>query len=357
MAYVIVSDVHLHSWSAFSSTLESGVNSRLQIILDELRRAGQRAKEIGGHLYCAGDLFHVRGSVAPSVLNPTLDLFREIVESGVEVRMIPGNHDLESKDAKRLTNANQALASVGVKVCNEPTFFDDDMVLMMPWFDKQKELMGAIDSWCIDWKSEEHGEEVVDGATLIIHAGMNGVIRGIPDTGIEAKDLAEFGFSKVLVGHYHNHKDFGNGVYSVGATTHQTWGDIGTRAGFMEVSDDGEVVYHDSLAPRFVNVSDPEDLSEVEGNYVRVKLESATEDEIAQIKQEVVEEHGALACVVMAVPKSKVVERTGATVEAGASTERSISDWIDSAELDEAVDKGKLLEACLGVYSDSAAAI
>src|SRR3569833_3315235 len=119
--YGVMSDTHNHGWSAFATVLPSGVNSRLQIILDETWRCAQEIKKAGGDtLYHGGDLFHVRGSIAPSVLNPTTDCYRAIIEDGIQVVIDAGNHDLEGKEAARVSSAITALEGVGCKVVNKP---------------------------------------------------------------------------------------------------------------------------------------------------------------------------------------------------------------------------------------------
>lgn len=82
--YGVISDTHCHNWTTFGSTDANGVNTRLKIILNEITRAAEEVQAAGGtHLFHAGDLFHVRGSVAPSVLNPTLKCFKDIVNMGI----------------------------------------------------------------------------------------------------------------------------------------------------------------------------------------------------------------------------------------------------------------------------------
>ena len=88
--YLVMSDVHLHDWSAFSQ-VDNGVNTRLKIILREIVRAAGHLKKHGGDkIVITGDLFHVRGKLAPSVLNPVTDVFRRLVESGFEIHALPG---------------------------------------------------------------------------------------------------------------------------------------------------------------------------------------------------------------------------------------------------------------------------
>ena len=46
--YLIVSDLHCHAWNAFSTTNANGLNSRLAIIIEELLRAAEKLKALGG---------------------------------------------------------------------------------------------------------------------------------------------------------------------------------------------------------------------------------------------------------------------------------------------------------------------
>src|SRR5471030_1191680 len=104
--YGLISDSHNHPWSQFAETTSLGVNTRLQIILDETYRAAQTLKAVGGKtLIHAGDLFHVRGKIAPSVLNPTKDLYKRLVDEGFDIIILAGNHDLEGKESTRTGSA------------------------------------------------------------------------------------------------------------------------------------------------------------------------------------------------------------------------------------------------------------
>ena len=61
MKYLLMSDLHFHNWSAFSTTNGNGVNSRLQIIMHEILRAIDVHEARGGDkvLVVAGDVFHL----------------------------------------------------------------------------------------------------------------------------------------------------------------------------------------------------------------------------------------------------------------------------------------------------------
>ncbi|MEJ7806021.1 MAG: metallophosphoesterase, partial [Telluria sp.] len=265
----VISDTHVHNWSAFATTLPNGVNSRLQAILDETTRCAAEVKAAGGNrMYHGGDLFHVRGSIAPSVLNPTMDCYREIIKSGVEIVINAGNHDLEGKEADRVGSAITALEGIGCRVVNGPNYGGFDEMVIIPWIPNLAKLKEAI---------EYVAPVDRPGCDLLLHAPIDGVIPGLPDHGLAAVYLAGLGYRRVFSGHYHHHKDLGGNVFSIGSLTAQTWSDVDKKSGFLIVTPAG-VEWRASRAPSFVEIDDSTDPSEipliVDGNYVRVKINS-----------------------------------------------------------------------------------
>lgn len=320
--YLVISDIHLHNWSQFAGLTKRGVNTRLQSILDAMNEALEVAER--SHVkrcYIAGDLFHVRGSVAPSVLNPALELFEFWYDRGMEFRLIPGNHDLEGKHSDALTSAVQSLAHMGCKVCHKAEYFADDNVVMLPWYDKLDDLKAAMKVMAAKHPMSD----------AIIHAPMNGVIKGIPDHGLNPADLSGLGFARVFCGHYHNFRSFGN-VYSIGALTHQTWGDVGNIAGYLLV-DDASVVACSTVAPKFVDFpfhlkDDTSILTHCKGNYVRARSDvPLSEREIAELRNDIETRYQALGCIVQAQIKPKNAQRVS-NVSTGVTLEASVADFV-----------------------------
>jgi len=325
--YGLISDTHHHGWSAFSTVLESGVNSRLQFLLDETMRCAKEVQAVGGDMIIhAGDLFHVRGSIAPSVLNPTLDCYGEIVRSGMKVVILAGNHDLEGKESKRVSSAITALEGIGCKVINSYAagFMALDHVVLIPWTPNIAELKNLIEKAKLN---DPKGPADLD---LVLHAPIDGVIPGIPDHGLSPEWLKDQGFKRVFAGHYHNHKDFGGGVYSVGALAHHTWSDVGTKAGFLIVNNK-EVVWRSSRAPSFVEITaetDPDDVPLLaDENYVRAKINSTKQKDVEELRAWLTD-CGAKGVVILSHKEATVTKRDGATVKAGASLETSVADFI-----------------------------
>jgi DNA repair exonuclease SbcCD nuclease subunit len=353
MPYLLISDTHHHGWSAFSHTLPNGVNSRNQIILDETYRQAKEAKDRWGidTIIHAGDLFHVRGSIATSVLNPVLETYRRIVDDlGMRVYILAGNHDMEGKDSGVMTNAVEAMRGIDTTPISQTTIVRasnglGDRVVLVPWFSSVVILREEIERiraslLTPEWKlggPKEHD--------LVLHAPLNGVIKGIPDHGLDPEWLAGLGFRRVFCGHYHNHKSFDGGVFSIGALTHQTWGDVGSKAGALIVGDEF-VEWRASRAPSFVDISaddDPDELAlRVDGNYVRAKIEVESESEVPRLRQDLLN-MGAAGATILPISKRSAVSRTGATVKTGASVAHSIHDFVRSKKY---AQEEKVLKMC-----------
>jgi DNA repair exonuclease SbcCD nuclease subunit len=336
--YGVLSDSHCHDWSAFATENDDLINTRLAVILDEIERCAAEVHKVGGDtVYHAGDLFHVRGRIAPSVLNPTRDRFEHIYRTyGVKFRLLPGNHDLEHKHSNRVGNAIEAMRSQWVEVGHDTQVFPEHNVLMVPWVEGVADLKKRLELERDNLLTQ--GEDPAN-YNLIIHAPIDGVIEGLPDHGLTGEWLAALGFKRVFSGHYHNHKEIAPGkVWSVGATTHQTWGDTGSKAGFLIVSTE-DVKWHCSRAPHFVDIEAGMDPSEValrcDGNYIRVKVSNAKPSEVSAIRDGLMK-HGALGVNVNVVKVPTTGRASTSTVKAGASVEVQVTDYIKAAGFEHA---------------------
>lgn len=336
----VISDSHTHKWSQFATVLPNGLNSRLNDILVEIRQAARDVKAAGGDtLYHCGDLFHVRGSVSPEVTNPLIDTVLEIVMDGVKLVILTGNHDLESRNSNAASSACEMLRTLpDVTIVTSPTVFWGDKVAMVPWYDNLDEVRAKIKvvKDLIELGDADNGIPPSDISefSLMLHAPVNGVLIGIPDAGFYSKELEVLGFKYVFSGHYHAHKEFPGNVFSVGATTHQTWNDVGTKSGHLIVTPAG-VDHVSDKAPKFINYDLSWDAfaaaAAVDGNFVRVVLGTATEEDIEFIRDQIMAD-GAKGVTVNAipVPKGTVTTRTAPVASAVVTTRDSVKQWIDT---------------------------
>jgi DNA repair exonuclease SbcCD nuclease subunit len=328
--YLILSDIHAHAWSNFSTKLPDGMNSRLKITLDEIERAVIELQSLGGDtVYIAGDFLHTRGSMDPEVFNPLYKTISQLADD-VFFRGIPGNHDLKDRDTTELGNAVQTLNEIeNVDIITERVghWYCDHNVLMVPWHGSKDALRATIKEILDAWVGTVNPADV----DLIIHVGIDGVLAGVPDHGLSPEEVASWGFKRVFAGDYHNFKEMEDGkVFSIGATSHQQWGDIDTKAGFLIVYED-RVEWRASHAPSFVEITGDdaeEDIPNiVDGNYVRVRGMKLTDAEINKFRAELVE-MGAKG-VTFQVTRETVSARGSSVVSKGTTLDQSVDTFID----------------------------
>ena len=354
--YGLCADTHFHAWSLFASQDEDGVNTRLKGTLREFRRMCETVSKAGGErVYIAGDTFHVRGNIKPSVMNPTVsEMIGCATYLDLEIRIMPGNHDLEGKEvtfsgSSIIPLANATGECQDVMIIQQPHFFDDDMVAIVPWQSTREGLISAIKDLSKSIIKEGHDLDQVD---LHLHTGINGVIIGMPDHAWAPEELAQFGFKRVFCGHYHHHKVFeikDCQVVSIGSLTHQTWSSVGTISGWIMVTDD-VFEHNETKAPKFMDFSDDHEIEDFEGNYVRVRGIELDEKEIRQLKQGL-EDAGAKGVVIHAIAKSKVTTRSGGTPGKSVKMETSITDWITANEDITGADEKSVADEAMDVLS------
>lgn len=344
MAYVLLSDLHCHTWSMFSKTNPDGVNSRLRIILDEMVRAAKTATSHKiSKMVIAGDLFHVRGSIDPEVLNPVQDTILQIMDMGIDIYAIPGNHDLKSKDTTELGSAIQTLGlsfsqAGGFMIANEPTAYTAPKVAMVPWCSDTDDLLEKIEHLSVQVNHPGEWD-------LIIHAGIDDVLPGMPAHGLTAAMLSRYGFRNVFAGHYHNRKQVAPGVWSIGALTHQTWSDVDTRAGFIIVEDDGTVREFDTHAPKFIDVSgmnENDALLAAAGNYVRFRGAAITPKDADLLRNAFI----AAGSLGVSIQSPRVVSSARSTTAATAGPARTVDEsvmhYVDKVALDPHLDRDEI---------------
>lgn len=346
MTYVIVSDIHAYGHSVFAKADADGVNSRLRATLNEWERAADFLIASGGtKMVVAGDIFHTRGTIDPEVLNPLQETVGKIMDKGITIWAIPGNHDLKSKDAIALSSQVETLAQTHshngctFNVYNQPTLQSDGKhhVALVPWRSNNVQLLTDL---------TEIKRTVADPKDwdVIIHAGIDGVLPFKGEGGLTKEVLAKFGFRHVFAGHYHNHKDLGDGIVSIGALTHQNWGDVGTKAGFILVNDDGSITWQDTHAPKFIDVSGMDE-TEIElwadGNFLRYRGAPMAVADIEELRKWLTG-LGAKG-VMIDVPKTVASSRTASPTGTSKTLDESVLGFVnDKKDLPDHIDRDAL---------------
>lgn len=206
MKYLVFADLHAHSHKKYSTTTEDGINSRLELALRVLRDLRYHAEHHGiKKVLFAGDLFEAYNKVPMQTISLVHQELCEWSACGVEMLMIPGNHDHAVKTGE--FHGLQCLSSIpGLTIINEPQFllWGGLQVLALPYRREQD----------ASWFSELPQWDGSAPRLILGHGSIEGVC-GIPTTfppssvaphgewyrraWIEATDATH-----VIVGHIHN---------------------------------------------------------------------------------------------------------------------------------------------------------
>lgn len=347
----IISDLHLHNWSAFSDQVD-GVNSRLCLLIDEICKAAKDLHSKGGDkLFVAGDIFHVRGSVSPTVMNSAKEIFHRINDDlNIDVIAIAGNHDLEGEEGSVLGSAVSSLAPDVLAHSTAPVSYTtnryqipENIVTLIPWEKDLERLKKKINA-----QPRHH--------MLILHAPIDGVIKGLPENGLDPVWLASLGFKAIFSGHYHNHKEFPGSVYSIGAIAHHSWSDVGSKAGYLLVEPQHPkpvVTWRSSSCPSFVELSpemSPVDMElAADGNYVKVRVGTSNLAEIAGIRK-LLTDAGAKGVIVVPDPDVKTASRSATSIKKGMTLTESLESFVDASAFE---NKDKLKALCADLLTEA----
>lgn len=159
-------------------------------------------KEIG----FLGDIWHFRHEASVRLLNKFLDTLNDWTKEGINVHILPGNHDQIDVNGR---NALELFDGVA-KVYTNPEYLSDEYIeeggrLWLPYRKNKQEIIDALD---LVPKNKRKTTTVFYHGGLL-NAWMNDCIRD-PD-GLPPEVFKEFKI--VLLGHYHARQDMGNCHY------------------------------------------------------------------------------------------------------------------------------------------------
>ena len=273
MKLAIMADLHFHAFKQFASRVD-GDNSRFLEIIEAFSNAVEMAAEQEcTALLIAGDVFHARGALRPSVFNR---VFFEIAEAAgdMQVLIIPGNHDMENYRGGS-TAVDTLHEMENVIVAKEPSC----QVIVET---TRSGSVRNLSVGCVPY-IHDHEEFIVEAAKLVnatkpeamlIHQGIDDFADpGVPGTGLTIKRIREFFDGPVFCGHYHGPEMIEN-VFCVGSLVQHSFGDTSER-GFWIYDTDTKAAKHVVVpGPRFLTVSSVKEAKAASGCYVRVMVDT-----------------------------------------------------------------------------------
>jgi len=277
--FAFVADIHFHNWPNFRRVSSSGLNSRLEDIVDVMIKIAEKSKVVEvSHIFLLGDVFHSRTKLDMDVVSTAVNCVKTMKDiSGAEIVILLGNHDIHA------SNQNVHILKIFEPFCtviDKPGVypFAKTDVFALPYIDNAVQLKKHIRHLGIRAQESDAPCKI-----MISHNGLNKALVGPNEFFIEDPVTVEETnpelFNICLYGHYHKHQQLGDNVFYVGSPLQHTFGERGDDKGF--------VTYHTSThqsefiavdSPKFVQCS-PENAKEeiAKGNYVKVELGSDEE--------------------------------------------------------------------------------
>ena len=285
MKIAAFADLHGHIYREFNKTTNFSGSSRLDSIINVLEQMKEICLDRGiSHIMFGGDLYHVRGKISTVVGNEIQDCLKTFPEEGIEVLMIPGNHD-DADNSDLPKHSLHGLKEIkGITVVDDFRVVDfaEQRVACARYSKNTKLVMDFINS--VD----------DEGAILLGHLGLSGAFVGkgsypMQDA-FKPSDLRPDFFKFIVLGHFHKKQyiEGRNNFLYTGSPLQHTFNDEGSECGFHILDTDTDTTEFVPLkSPEFHTLQweqcNPEDLKAhaIRGNFLRIIL---SENQVAEFK-------------------------------------------------------------------------
>lgn len=265
MKLVVISDTHVHPWSAFA-TGTGADNSRLRRTLDVMRDSLERAREEDAPWIHAGDVIHTTGHVRHPVASAMLDLLGEY--SDVPMVMVRGNHD--SRGRGSTVAVKESFHHTLERVLPELTLLEGRSA---PYRVRALSFTGLGAQPDVSMLDVA---DLPDADVAVFHAPVAGASfpSGMVTDGLDPDLLRRFPLSICGdIHHPHVDREDGSTILIPGAPEHHNFGDKGDRGWWVVDIEPGvgvrDIEFVESGSPRFLTVDSAKDVCD-DGNFYRV---------------------------------------------------------------------------------------
>jgi DNA repair exonuclease SbcCD nuclease subunit len=278
---LIWSDLHAHTFSAYSTILPNGMNSRLADAISCVQQVREYALENDIQIVLfGGDLFHERRHINVQSFNAVYDEIVKFKECGIQLIMLAGNHDQADKAGSiHSLHAFQDIACVlgSSRWVGIP---GNIVVLGIPYTEDKAEIA----SWA-SAKDARHKNRI-----MLAHLGVQGAKVGADfvytnphDPSVDDLKCSEF--DQIFLGHYHMHQKIADNACYISSPLQHNWGDQGQTRGFVVYDTDQGTYEHVELkAPKFIQVKESrlKNFKYLEGNFIRITSNRVWDEEEKQ---------------------------------------------------------------------------
>lgn len=240
MRALFVSDLHANLRLQLAKVRPGAVGSdRLDDVISILKQVAEYAHQNGiVHIFVLGDMFdsrHPDGATLVAVSR----VFSDMARSGLQLNLLPGNHDSVDRDGRLYTlDLYNELQVPGIHVLKHETIEVSPglRIHAMPWLPEERAMRRLRE---IHEKNlDKSGRDI-----LVFHQGVLGALGDggwICDDGISAQALEQFDLA--LTGHFHKPQAHSWGRY-LGSPMHLRFNDCdGSKRGFWDIQLDGHAI-------------------------------------------------------------------------------------------------------------------
>lgn len=237
MKYLIVGDLHIRDYSHIHSNRINDVKSVLNQIIDTLDESKITK------LILTGDIFHSRFEIDTF----SLDIFNKFVsiinEMGVDLFIVPGNHDMMTRDNSEYWFKNYPMVKTIEKFETIGDLVFDGGFAMIPYSENKMKLKSAIKELTL-----------LDHVKFIVgHFGIDKFAEKMNFTDCHAVYLHEIPSSKLMIlGHYHEPASIKNcNIHYIGTPYATTFGEAGiqSKRKFMVIETDDKGAWIEETVP------------------------------------------------------------------------------------------------------------
>lgn len=291
-----------------------------------------------------GDVFDRRKFINFLTLQKANDCFlSQIPKRGLEMHVIPGNHDCYFKNTNDVNSITQLLSNIpGVTFYQAPTevVFDGLKVLFLPWLNPEN--------------TEPFMKQVAssNATFLLAHLELAGheLHKGMPaDHGMDDKQFSNF--EGVFTGHYHT-KSSKNDIHYLGSPYEMTWVDHDDPKGFyifdtvtkeVEFIENTNRMHEKIYYNDVLNVYGSEDVSSLKNKMVKLIVEKKTNHAMFDALVDKINKAGPLNFTIVEDLELDVKEQEDAMKDAAKDTLTLINEYIDDIQKEIQTDPLKVI--------------
>jgi DNA repair exonuclease SbcCD nuclease subunit len=271
---ILFSDFHIHNHGSDWRRVDDGLE-----VLDWIYNVAIE-RDIKTVRF-AGDFFHVRGYMYPSIVSKVYKELQKFKDAGIDLHLLIGNHDMPYRHSTKhncLTAFDALYPVVEQPMVDEGENWD---FYYLPYVEEQDRLEWAINN------IHEIAQKSSKKSALIAHLDIhNAVIHGNGTRsthGISAKQLSKK-FDMVFSGHYHTRQTLHDNVFFIGSPYQQNFSEAKQAKG-ITIFDNGELEFvENTFSPKYVYVNSKRIDDRIANNYVKIFAEGS--DNIAAIHEE-----------------------------------------------------------------------